>query len=76
MKGWGRGIGFLVIATLMGVLWQMGSGPLEKGSLVVQSSEAGSIWRVLQGNSVGYVVMMRHAEAPGVADPAGFRLGD
>jgi phosphohistidine phosphatase SixA len=31
---------------------------------------------MLQQNSPGYVVMMRHTEAPGVGDPAGFRLED
>ncbi|MDX2242986.1 MAG: histidine phosphatase family protein [Leptolyngbyaceae cyanobacterium bins.302] len=34
------------------------------------------IWQLLQRNPVGYVVMMRHAEAPGVGDPSPFRLDD
>jgi hypothetical protein len=33
-----------------------------------------SLWQALAGG--GLVVLMRHARAPGVGDPAGFRLGD
>lgn len=33
-------------------------------------------WKLLRQNTPGYVVMMRHAEAPGTGDPANFRLGD
>jgi phosphohistidine phosphatase SixA len=36
-----------------------------------------AIWDRLQGSSPkGYVLLMRHALAPGVGDPANFKLGD
>jgi phosphohistidine phosphatase SixA len=36
-----------------------------------------AIWEKLQGsNPKGYVLLMRHAYAPGVGDPANFKLGD
>lgn len=35
----------------------------------------GDIWQELRTGR-GYVVMLRHALAPGTGDPAGFRLGD
>ncbi len=36
-----------------------------------------AIWDKLQGrNPKGYVLLMRHALAPGVGDPANFKLGD
>lgn len=36
-----------------------------------------AIWDTLQGtNPKGYVLLMRHTLAPGVGDPANFRLGD
>uniref|UniRef100_UPI004049E60A histidine phosphatase family protein n=1 Tax=Candidatus Planktophila sp. TaxID=2175601 RepID=UPI004049E60A len=36
-----------------------------------------AIWDTLQGtNPRGYVLLMRHTLAPGVGDPANFRLGD
>jgi phosphohistidine phosphatase SixA len=44
-----------------------------------QSSQASdlAIWDKLQGtNPKGYVLLLRHAYAPGVGDPANFRLGD
>jgi phosphohistidine phosphatase SixA len=35
------------------------------------------IWDKLQGtNPTGYVLLMRHALAPGIGDPENFRLGD
>lgn len=33
-------------------------------------------WEALQQNQPGYVVMMRHATAPGTGDPANFKLDD
>jgi phosphohistidine phosphatase SixA len=33
-------------------------------------------WKLLRQNAPGYVVMMRHAEAPGTGDPTNFRLND
>jgi len=36
-----------------------------------------AIWDTLQGtNPKGYVLLLRHALAPGVGDPADFRVGD
>ena len=48
-------------------------------SLLPQSSSANdlAIWDQLQGkNPRGYVLLIRHALAPGVGDPANFTLGD
>ncbi len=33
-------------------------------------------WQRLRNKPVGYVVLLRHAEAPGSGDPPNFRLGD
>jgi phosphohistidine phosphatase SixA len=42
----------------------------------VQANDA-AIWGKLQGsNPKGYVLLMRHAYAPGVGDPANFKIGD
>ena len=36
-----------------------------------------AIWDQLQGtNPTGYVLLMRHALAPGIGDPAGFKVND
>ena len=36
-----------------------------------------AVWEKLQsGNPKGYVLLMRHAYAPGGGDPANFKLGD
>ena len=41
------------------------------------SAKSLAIWDSLQGtNPKGYVLLMRHTLAPGVADPANFRVGD
>lgn len=48
-------------------------------TLIPQSASAKdlAIWDTLQGtNPKGYVLLMRHTLAPGVGDPANFRLGD
>lgn len=48
-------------------------------SLLPQQANARdlAIWDKLQGtNPRGYVLLMRHALAPGVGDPQNFRLGD
>ena len=42
----------------------------------VTRAETPSVWALLQRGEPGYVVMMRHALAPGTGDPADFRLGD
>lgn len=39
-------------------------------------AETPSAWTLLQRGEPGYVVMMRHALAPGTGDPTFFRLGD
>ena len=48
-------------------------------TLIPHSASAKSlaIWDALQGtNPKGYVLLMRHALAPGVGDPENFRVGD
>ncbi len=48
-------------------------------TLIPQNATAKSlaIWDTLQGtNPKGYVLLMRHALAPGVGDPGNFRVGD
>jgi hypothetical protein len=48
-------------------------------TLIPQNASAKSlaIWDSLQGtNPKGYVLLMRHALAPGVGDPANLRVGD
>jgi phosphohistidine phosphatase SixA len=48
-------------------------------TLIPQAASAKdlAIWDTLQGtNPKGYVLLIRHALAPGVGDPANFRLGD
>jgi phosphohistidine phosphatase SixA len=48
-------------------------------SLLPQSASANelAIWEKLQGKSPkGYVLLMRHALAPGAGDPSNFQLGD
>ncbi len=48
-------------------------------TLIPHNSSAKSlaIWDALQGtNPKGYVLLMRHALAPGVGDPENFRVGD
>jgi phosphohistidine phosphatase SixA len=48
-------------------------------TLIPHNSSAKSlaIWDTLQGTSPkGYVLLMRHALAPGVGDPENFRVGD
>jgi len=43
----------------------------------VASAKDLSIWDKLQGtNPKGYVLLIRHALAPGIGDPENFRLGD
>lgn len=42
----------------------------------VSQAQTPSAWTLLQRGGSGYVVMMRHALAPGTGDPASFRLGD
>ena len=40
------------------------------------SAKKEDIWSLLQQEEPGYVVMMRHAIAPGTGDPANFRVED
>jgi phosphohistidine phosphatase SixA len=47
------------------------------GSMQSVSANEQAIWEKLQGsNPKGYVLLMRHAYAPGVGDPANFKIGD
>lgn len=41
----------------------------------IRQAQTPSLWTRLQTGK-GYVVMMRHALAPGIGDPGGFRLND
>ncbi len=43
--------------------------------LMPANVQAADVWSQMR-NERGLVVLMRHAIAPGVSDPAGFRLGD
>ncbi len=42
----------------------------------VSQAQPESAWVLLQQGEPGYVVMMRHALAPGTGDPAEFKLGE
>lgn len=42
----------------------------------ISQAQPASGWALLQQGKPGYVVLMRHALAPGVGDPASFRLND
>lgn len=44
--------------------------------LISGKVQAASAWTLLQRDEPGYVVVMRHALAPGTGDPPGFKLGD
>jgi phosphohistidine phosphatase SixA len=43
---------------------------------IAQSASREATWKLLQQGKPGYMVLMRHAEAPGTGDPANFQLGD
>ncbi len=45
-------------------------------SAIAQSNNSEATWKLLQQGKPGYVVLMRHAEAPGTGDPANFQLSD
>jgi phosphohistidine phosphatase SixA len=45
-------------------------------SNTIASAPTEGIWSKLQGKETGYVVMMRHALAPGIGDPPNFELDD
>jgi len=45
-------------------------------SAIAQSSNSEATWKLLQQKKPGYVVLMRHAAAPGTGDPANFQLSD
>lgn len=57
-------IAFLVIASI--------TQPIDG----ISQAQPPSVWALLQRNEPGYVVMMRHALAPGTGDPASFKLGN
>jgi phosphohistidine phosphatase SixA len=44
--------------------------------LIAQSASSEATWKLLQRGKPGYVILMRHAEAPGTGDPANFQLED
>jgi len=80
MKRWPQGMlgwaGWMAIAAMLGLLVVSGSWPWSGEHLV--GREAGKpradVWSQLRQG--GYVLLLRHTEAPGTGDPAGFRLGD
>lgn len=45
-------------------------------SIAATQAQTKAGWSLLERRDTGYVVMIRHAEAPGTGDPANFRLGD
>ena len=49
---------------------------IARASFNVSQAQPESAWALLQRGDPGYVVMMRHALAPGTGDPANFKLGD
>ncbi|MEP6557567.1 MAG: histidine phosphatase family protein [Burkholderiales bacterium] len=59
---------FALVIALGGLL--SGLAPLTS---VAQEASQAAAWSALKG---GAVVLFRHAEAPGVGDPAGFKIGD
>lgn len=61
-----------VIIPLSGLLLWAG---LEQAA-IARPANSNPIWQVLEQNPSGYIVIMRHAEAPGTGDPANFKLGD
>lgn len=61
-----------VIISLSGLLLWINLGQ----TAIARPASNNPIWKVLEQNPSGYVVMMRHAEAPGTGDPPNFKLGD
>lgn len=59
---WTIAIGFSLLPCL---IW------LQQTTAVADQS---SLWSLLQRSEPGYVVLMRHAAAPGTGDPPGFKL--
>lgn len=51
------------------------SRSVDSSSAGAQAQPRSDIWQQLRTGR-GYVVLLRHALAPGTGDPAGFRLGD
>ena len=49
---------------------------IARSSSSVSQAQPESAWALLQRGDLGYVVMMRHALAPGTGDPADFKLED
>jgi len=64
--------GAIALACLLYFTLSPTSTPVSKAT----PAQGEAAWKLLQQNAPGYVVMMRHADAPGVGDPASFRLGD
>lgn len=49
--------------------------PVDSPPAILPASEGAELWNLLR-QGTGYVVMLRHALAPGTGDPANFRLED
>lgn len=64
---------FAILVGLAGPGWAW--HPPDVQSLASQQQPRTSIWQELRDGR-GYVVLLRHALAPGTGDPPGFRLGD
>ncbi|UBF26364.1 histidine phosphatase family protein [Kovacikia minuta CCNUW1] len=71
----GQAIQLFSAIALVLLVWQLAM-PDEFFMGNARPSARDATWKLLQQGSPGYVVMMRHAEAPGTGDPANFRLGD
>ncbi|XHX79960.1 MAG: histidine phosphatase family protein [Stenomitos frigidus ULC029] len=67
----------LAISTAIGCMTACGTRPDgdRSNAAPIRPAPAPSLWAQLQSGD-GYVVMMRHALAPGIGDPSGFRLND
>ena len=63
MRGGGMQAGLLAAALL-----------IPGASAFAKDASSDAIWSALE--RPGHVVLMRHADAPGTGDPAGFRIGD
>lgn len=72
----------LILLFTFACLPQTSQRPIQAQPTASQSSPlpapapATDAWSLLQQNPIGYVVIMRHAIAPGTGDPGNFRLDD
>ena len=66
----------LAISAVTGLMTACMTRPGDRSHAApVRQAQPSSLWTQLQKGD-GYVVMMRHALAPGVGDPSNFRLND